>query len=91
MKYCAKIFYEAQLTTQNQRGDCHDRRKKGMHHITAGMEITGLIHADDGGAGLQHRGTVTGARAVDHMTGKSFEVRPKVIRQCSFTDDMPGD
>lgn len=94
LKYCA-VFYEAQHNdSRTNVAIAMTAAEKGAH-ICNYVEITDLLHDDsndtaDAAAPQSQKRIVTGARAVDRMTGKSFEIRAKKVIMAGgpFTDDM---
>ena len=81
LKYCA-VFYEAQHNdSRTNLAIAMSAAEKGAH-IANYVEITNLIQDSSG--------TVTGAHAVDRMTGKSFAIRAKkiILAGGPFTDDL---
>jgi glycerol-3-phosphate dehydrogenase len=82
LKYCA-VFYEAQHNdSRTNLSIAMSAAEKGAH-IANYVEITNLIQDDA-------TGTVTGAQAVDRMTGTTFQIRAKkvILAGGPFTDDL---
>jgi glycerol-3-phosphate dehydrogenase len=88
LKYCA-VFYEAQHNdSRTNLAIAMTAAAKGAH-IANYVEITHLMSGNDNDDNGDSK-IVTGARAMDRMTGQTFEIRAKkvILAGGPFTDDL---